>query len=158
MAITIESWQKLVEVAEHLEVGDGLTRPYMFRGHESSDWKLEPTLHRAATLYGTRPLPNATTLLRFEDEVTKRFKQAAANHLSAAILASTNLDVEWWPIMRHYGAPTRLLDWTASIFVAAYFACRGEPKKDGSIYLLHTHTLDVAMGAIHEDFAGLEPS
>ena len=57
--------------------------------------------------------------------------------------------------MRHYGAPTRLLDWTTSIFVATYFACRGEPTKDGSIYLLHVNTFQSAMQTIHGKAAAL---
>jgi len=30
--------------------------------------------------------------------------------------------LQWLAIMQHYGAPTRLLDWTYSFYVAAYFA------------------------------------
>jgi hypothetical protein len=37
-------------------------------------------------------------------------------------------------IMQHFGAPTRLLDWTYSVTVAAYFACIHDPSKDGTIW------------------------
>ena len=153
--LAIQSWQKLLDLSEHLDVGDGITTPYMFRGHESATWQLEPTLHRAAKLGGLRALPDAEDLLIVEQAMTNRFKQAAPNHLPLGTLRSTKLDLEWWPIMRHYGAPTRLLDWTASLFVAAYFACRGEPKLDGAIYLVHVHTLGEVMKEIHGDVAAL---
>lgn len=39
-------------------------------------------------------------------------------------------------VMRHYGVPTRLLDWSQSPFVAAFFACGEKPgeAKDGEIW------------------------
>jgi hypothetical protein len=44
--------------------------------------------------------------------------------------------------MRHYGVPTRLLDWSASFFVAAYFAAASLPKKDGAVFVLHLDALN----------------
>lgn len=55
--------------------------------------------------------------------------------------------------MRHYGVPTRLVDWTASLYVAAYFAVAKAPDKDGAIYLIHVRTLNDVMMAVHGDAA-----
>ena len=38
------------------------------------------------------------------------------------------------PILQHYGAPTRVLDWTSSPLVALYFASIYEHDKDGAIW------------------------
>jgi len=37
-------------------------------------------------------------------------------------------------VLRHYGVPTRLLDWSLSPYVAAYFAACSDDKEDGHIW------------------------
>jgi len=45
-------------------------------------------------------------------------------------------------VMQHFGAPTRLLDWTYSPEVAAYFACIHEPNKDGTIWWIDSKAVE----------------
>lgn len=38
----------------------------------------------------------------------------------------------WWSLMQHYGAPTRLMDWSASPFVGCYFALASPHTEKGN--------------------------
>ena len=42
--------------------------------------------------------------------------------------------------MQQYGAPTRVLDWTVSAYIALYFAMEKEPEKDGAVWVFRTHS------------------
>lgn len=44
-------------------------------------------------------------------------------------------DLEKLAILQHHGIPTRLLDITDEALVALYFACSGNPEKDGRIFV-----------------------
>ena len=48
-----------------------------------------------------------------------------------------------WSIMRHYGAPTKILGWSASAAVALYFACSNASQwdKDGAIWIANVHQI-----------------
>lgn len=37
-------------------------------------------------------------------------------------------------VLRHYGVPTRILDWSGSPYIAAYFATCGDNEEDGQIW------------------------
>lgn len=156
--LRISGWPELMQLAEHLDVGDLVTRPYLFRGQENADWTLRPSLHRAATNDGRTELPSAADLIKIENALTDTFCGIAANHLPPATVSATRAMIDWWPLMRHYGVPTRLLDWTASFYVGAYFAASKAPDKDGAIYLVHRRTLAEAMKFTHADAAEMPTS
>jgi hypothetical protein len=44
--------------------------------------------------------------------------------------------VDWLAMMQHYGAPTRLLDWTRSPYVALYFALREDSNGDSVLWAI----------------------
>jgi hypothetical protein len=58
--------------------------------------------------------------------------------------------VEWLALMQHFGAPTRLLDVTASPYVASYFAVEGlaEQQHDGAVWAFDRWWLYESAGAL----------
>ena len=113
------------------EVKDLGYKSWIFRGHSSSEWKLECSLWRVLK---ELPVPESSYVVR-EKDVLRTFKSCAHHYLSH--LPSDDETLEWWSLMQHYGAPTRLLDWTYSPYTAAFFALETAVARDSCVYGLY---------------------
>lgn len=101
---------------------------WWFRGHANSDWDLLPTVRRGFS---------AEQEKRFANEF---YVKAATRHPSCP---ESDDYAGWLQLMQHYGLPTRLLDWSRSPLVAAFFATENgqrysktHPDKDACIWAL----------------------
>ena len=106
-----------------------------FRGQQRSYWSPTPGLYRH---YIDHPELTPTEI---EDEIREEFM------VRAPILSDTkpagNDDWEWYFIMQHYGAPTRLLDWTEGALLGLYFAVRDNPGfYDAAVWMLDPYELN----------------
>lgn len=106
----------------------------LFRGQQRASWGLSPKLYRD---YG-----DYKDLKRdqIEDEIREEFA-VRAPILSEGRPASDPW--EWYFLMQHFGAPTRLLDWTEGALIALYFAVRDNPGLyDAAVWVLDPYTLN----------------
>jgi FRG domain len=88
---------------------------WIFRGQGASCWPLQTSMDRMFKQYDDN-IPK----LQVEIALIKRF-QREAHHYGITNTNYLNIP-EWLSLMQHYGAPTRLLDWTHSPWVALFFA------------------------------------
>ncbi len=86
--------------------------PLWFRGHYSGNWDLRSSLARA--------VDTPEQMFLKEQRLLTRFRQRSLAFWPAGYPQN---DWEHLFAMQHYGAPTRLLDWSENLFVGLYFAC-----------------------------------
>lgn len=100
------------------------------------------------------PLPGILRKPRFNEfEITRTFRNRALSFEYQNIPETSRLD-KWLFLMQHYGAPTRLLDWSESLLVAIFVALMDfNPTKDKNenptIWVLNPHELNL-LSEIHE--------
>lgn len=101
---------------------------WAFRGQRDAKWSLDPAIDRASLRSVKLPTDDGrdstdeVLLNPFGNEknMLEEFRCRAHNFLKSTPADDEILD--WLALMQHYGAPTRMLDFTYSPYVAMYFA------------------------------------
>jgi len=114
--LTIKSWEELQQEYERLFALKSSNR-WVFRGQQDTGWDLKPSLERSACDRVGLPL---TDLPDIEKYLLTRFQRNLHRFHTRA--PGQNDYLEWLALMQHHGAPTRLLDWTYSFYIALFFA------------------------------------
>ncbi|MBI1792363.1 MAG: FRG domain-containing protein [Acidobacteria bacterium] len=109
--IRLDSWDDFLRVITYPPYAD-----WAFRGQRDERWRIYSALSRY--LYDLRVDP--ALWIDQEERILRIFKRKAHNFLTRA--PALEDDFEWLALMQHHGAPTRLLDFTWSPYVAAFFA------------------------------------
>lgn len=106
---------------------------WLFRGQADARWELQTSFERAFQVLD-RSLWRAV-----EDYSLTAFKRRL--HLFDDNVPSDSDVLEWLALMQHHGCPTRLLDWTRSPYVAAFFALDGDFDAAPAIWAIDTLVL-----------------
>ncbi len=111
MVHRVSSWEEYLRLVTNPPYST-----WVFRGQSDAAWPLQSSLSRY--LHAVR-LP-VKAWQDQERRILRVFKRKA--YLLLTHVPAENDDFQWLALMQHHGAPTRLLDFTWSPYVAAFFA------------------------------------
>lgn len=125
----LATYDEISSLSDFFGVLDGIVTPkadaYWFRGHPAKKYELVPSALR----YDTVQKRDCAV------GVLQEFRRLTELRIKPGASPADRL--QWCQIAQHHGLPTRLLDWTANVAVALYFACCKDPDDDGLVVLMN---------------------
>ncbi len=163
--LTLNSWEEYEDALVELErcrerlTKDEIVRsgvsPYYYRGQSDSAWKLETTLERFTNkrmsldeyyeiTYSAKPRIETFSGMSWELPKPENFRNISKIHNMHWHLFNPSF-FEYFAYLRHHGYPSPLLDWSASPYIAAFFAFRNvSPSVDNvSVYVYQNTTTGI---------------
>lgn len=138
--LTVRRWNSLEKFLSSLQIDHEVE---LFRGVGNEAFDLLPKI-------GRFPVHSEKQRSEYEDTIFSHFKRKAPAFCTSQGQGFNDWD--WLFLAQHHGLPTRLLDWTTSPLVAAFFAVHEDWETDFAIY---RHVTSRAM--YPEQYSSLSP-
>ncbi|PYE41665.1 FRG domain-containing protein [Paenibacillus barcinonensis] len=155
--VIIKDWVHFYSTITELK-----SKEWIFRGQASSEWKITSSLFReidrAKDLIHISGGDWGKKKNQYEEQLIRMFQ--SQSHLYLSINPDDHLDIikiiqdgsnneyvnnklEWLSLMQHYGAPTRMIDWTFSPFIGLFFAVENA-RTEFALYSINlTHIISM---------------
>ena len=105
---------------------------WIYRGQRDAQWDITSTLQREV-----KPIHSETMSLEHDLRGKERSAIQSFKALAWKYVPNPNMTyLEWLMLMRHYGVPTRLVDFTENPMVALHFAVETEPRGSFAVWAL----------------------
>lgn len=126
----VESWEEFLGYITRAPYSN-----WAFRGERDARWPLYSSLSRYLMNFHVAP----KAWPEQERRIIRIFKRKAHQFLDRP--PDLDDDFQWLALMQHHGAPTRLIDFTWSPYVAAFFALE-RTLEDGVVWAINPARVD----------------
>lgn len=113
---------------------------FVFRGQGNAEWELKTSLARMVENHHPNYIDNvmpATYEQRMMEEFQWKYPSYEKGHVP-----DPEESIEWLSLMQHYGSPTRMLDFSYSMYIAMFMAIDGSFFPESCIWALNKHVLN----------------
>ena len=138
--IELHTWRDFTKVMKIMEAGK-----WIYRGQEDANWKLKSGLDRYLEKFekaGQRTSDGSRNSLFLSEFPRAEYFAISRFRAMSRAYQEWDTDADALIAMQHYGAKTRLLDFTTSIMIALFFAYETkENGKERAIYAINYRAL-----------------
>ena len=112
---------------------------FVFRGQGNAEWPLSTSLARMVENhhphYIKKTIPSS-----YEQRMMDEFKWKYPSYEKGRIPEPCE-SIEWLSLMQHFGSPTRMLDFSYSMYVALFMAIDGSFKPRSAIWAINKYVI-----------------
>lgn len=143
--LRLDSWDHFLKLVTHLPYST-----WAFRGERDERWPLYSSLSRYLRAFAVDP----RAWPEQEARILRIFKRKAHQFLTKP--PDPDDDFQWLALMQHHGAPTRLIDFTWSPYVAAFFALE-RTRGDSVVWAMNKAQIDTGLARMDPRTSGNFP-